>query len=112
MYMNLLAVVLCVVGCRYCYGRGGGGRAYFSSPSTVGMQGWMVGRRAHSYITFDPLPDGQLTQITLVLTVEFTALQLAICILYSVLCILYSFSAFFILYSILSVVEFCASCTV
>jgi hypothetical protein len=54
------------------------------------------------YIIFDPLLDGQLTQITSVLTVEFTASQFAICILYCVfcilyhaLCILYSHSAFF-----------------
>jgi hypothetical protein len=45
MYMSLLAAVLCVVVCRYCYGRGGGGGAQTSPPpptplySYAGMDG-------------------------------------------------------------------------
>jgi hypothetical protein len=42
---------------------GGGGEADLFSHPTVGMQGCVVGGGC-SYKIFDPLPDGQLTQIT------------------------------------------------
>jgi hypothetical protein len=40
MYMSLLAAVLCIVVCRYCYGEGY--EADSPSHPSVGMQGWMV----------------------------------------------------------------------